>query len=61
MGQKNRSTTANIGFYASWADGINLNICFSIWLQFQQDVINLAYEYIFSNIAIINFGYGQTE
>ena len=30
-------TTANKRFCASWADGISLNICISIWLQFQLD------------------------
>ncbi len=41
---KNRTTGANKGFCASWADGISLNICATIWLQFKQDVINLAFE-----------------
>lgn len=33
-----------MGFYASWADEITMNFCATIWLQFQQDVISLAYE-----------------
>ena len=43
-----------------WLDVFNFNICATILLLFQQDVINLAYENIFSNIAIINFGSGWT-
>jgi hypothetical protein len=42
-------------------DGISINFLFAIVLQFQLDVINLAYEQNISNIAIINFGYGQTN
>ncbi len=31
-------TTANIGFCASWADGITMSICISVQLLFGQDV-----------------------
>jgi len=32
-----RKPTANIGFCASWADGITMNFCNSIWLLFGLD------------------------
>lgn len=53
--------THNIGFCASWADGISLNICATILLQFQQDVTNLAIDQNIKNITKLNFGYRQME
>jgi hypothetical protein len=49
------------GFVQVGQTGISLNKGTTIKLQFMLDVINLAYEQNISNIAIINFGYGQTE
>jgi len=48
------------GFVQVGLDGISFNFCATIYLQFQQDVINLANEQNICNIAIINSSCGQT-
>jgi len=32
-----------MGFCASWADGITMNICNSVWLLFQLDVFQFGF------------------
>ena len=49
-----RRPAGNIGFCASWADGITMSICNSVWHLFGQTSFNLAFVFIF----IISFSIG---